>query len=116
MRSSHRPGSRLTRRSRLVATARANSSCGSAAPCGSSDGRTSSNGQMPRLQLRTLGTISLTGPTGAIPLDEPRLVALIVMLAIAGDAGVSEDELLLRLTPDAKPAMGRAEIGRLIAV
>lgn len=68
------------------------------------------------LQLTTLGTPTLAGPNGAIALDEARLVALIVMLAIAGEGGVSEDDLLLRLAPESTPAVARAEIARLVAV
>src|SRR4051812_13802044 len=73
-------------------------------------------GMMQRATLRTIGGLSLRGPGGAELLDEPRLAALVVMLAIAGDSGVGDDELLLRLTPDAKADQGRAEIARLIAV
>lgn len=71
---------------------------------------------MLRIRLRTLGTVALAGPDGAIVLDEPRLVALVVLLAIAGDAGASEDELLLRLTPDATAERGRADIARLVGI
>jgi tetratricopeptide (TPR) repeat protein len=73
---------------------------------------------MPQFLLRTLGTVSLVGspPIGAVALDEPRLVALVVLLAVAGDAGLSDNELLLRITPDATAEHGRTELARLVAV
>src|SRR4051812_42009337 len=64
--------------------------------------------------LRTLGRVSLTAADGVdVPLREPGLVALLVLLATAGDSGVSDDELLLRLTPSATAGAGRAEVARL---
>jgi tetratricopeptide (TPR) repeat protein len=66
-------------------------------------------------QLRTLGELSLVGPAGAIPLEEPRLAALLVMLAVSGSSGMSEDELLLNLCPDARREKARAELSRLVA-
>ncbi|HJU89237.1 MAG TPA: tetratricopeptide repeat protein [Gemmatimonadaceae bacterium] len=71
---------------------------------------------MPRFELRTFGEVSLAGPAGPVTLDEPRLVALLVMLVMGGEDGVAEDELLLRLLPDAKPEQARTELARLIAV
>lgn len=72
---------------------------------------------MPRFELRTLGEISLTGPSGTVALDEPRLVALLALLALSDDPkGVAEDDLLLRLLPDAKPDHARVELARLLAV
>jgi Tfp pilus assembly protein PilF/TolB-like protein len=71
---------------------------------------------MAQIEIRTLGTISLRGPDGEIPLEGPRLAALIALLAIAGDAGMSDDELILRLTPNATTTRGRAELTRLIDV
>lgn len=71
---------------------------------------------MARMHLRTLGAVSLDGPTGAIVLDEPRLIALVVLLAVAGAVGMPDDELMLRLTPDATAEHGRVELARLIAV
>lgn len=71
---------------------------------------------MPQFKLRTLGTVSLRGAHGEILLDEPRLIALLVLLAIAGDAGMSEGDLLLRITPDSTAEMGRLELARLVAV
>ena len=67
---------------------------------------------MAQMHLRTLGVVSLVGPAGAIVLDEPRLVALVVMLAVAGVAGMSEQELMLRLTPDATAEHGRVELAQ----
>ena len=73
---------------------------------------------MQRYTLHTLGTVSLRGPAprDAIALDEPRLIALVVLLAVAGDAGEPDDELLLRLTPSETAERGRIELARLIAV
>jgi tetratricopeptide (TPR) repeat protein len=71
---------------------------------------------MANYQLRTLGGLSLSGTNGPVQLQEPRLAALVVLLAVGGDAGVSEDELLLRLTPELKAERARAELTRLIAL
>jgi tetratricopeptide (TPR) repeat protein len=62
-------------------------------------------------RLQTLGGILLDG----VALDEPRLAALLVLLGIAGDEGVAEPELLLRLAPDLTAEKGRAEVARLVA-
>ncbi|MEO8451360.1 MAG: tetratricopeptide repeat protein [Gemmatimonadota bacterium] len=70
---------------------------------------------MPAYQLRTLDKAALEGPDGPVPLVDPRGVAMIAMLAVAGPAGASEDELLLRLTPDATAAAGRVELARIAA-
>jgi tetratricopeptide (TPR) repeat protein len=70
---------------------------------------------MRRYQLRTLGGISLNGPAGPVPLDEPHLVALLVMLALSGE-GVPESDLLLRLFPGETPQRARGELARLLAV
>lgn len=71
---------------------------------------------MSRFRLRTLGAASLAGPSGTIPLEEPRLLAFLVMLALAGDEGASEEDLLLRLTPEATAEHGRIELSRLAAL
>lgn len=68
---------------------------------------------MSRFRLRTLGAASLAGRNGTIPLEEPRLVAFLVMLALAGDEGATEGDLLLCLTPDATAEHGRVELSRL---
>ena len=68
---------------------------------------------MRTFRLRTLGAIRLDGPAGTVPLDEPALAALVVMLAMS-DGGVSEDELLLRLYPEETANRARAELGRLV--
>lgn len=72
---------------------------------------------MPRYLLHTLGAVSLEGPPalGTVALDEPRLVALLVLLAVAGDTGLSDNELLLLLTPEATAEHGRAELSQLVA-
>ena len=71
---------------------------------------------MRHFDLRTFGAISLSGPSGAVSLDEPHLIALVVMLAAAGSDGVTEDELLLRMFPGATARQARTELGRLLAV
>src|SRR3569623_402904 len=68
------------------------------------------------MRLHTLDRIALMDNGAEIPLDEPRLAALVVVLAIAGDMGVSSDELLLLLTPGEKPDTARLELARLVAV
>jgi tetratricopeptide (TPR) repeat protein len=71
---------------------------------------------MRHYELRTVGAISLDGPAGPVPLDEPHLVALLVMLAVAEPGGVRDDELQLRLFPNATSRHARAELARLLAV
>ena len=71
---------------------------------------------MRHYELRTLGTTSLVGPAGPVPLDEAHLVALLVMLAVAEPGGVRDDELQLRLFPNATPQQARSELARLLAV
>ncbi|HUF30879.1 MAG TPA: tetratricopeptide repeat protein [Gemmatimonadaceae bacterium] len=68
---------------------------------------------MSHFRLRTLGAASLSGASGAIPLEEPRLVAFLVMLALAGDEGAAEGDLLRCLTPEATAEHGRVELSRL---
>ena len=70
---------------------------------------------MARYQLHTLGRTALEGPNGPVAFTGAKATALIAMLAVAGTAGVHEDELLLRLTPESTPEAGRAELGRLVA-
>lgn len=66
-----------------------------------------------RFLLRTLDAPALLDPGNrALPL-EPRAFALLTLLALAGDDGVPEEELLLRLTPDLTPARGRAALKEL---
>lgn len=71
---------------------------------------------MRHFDLRTFGAISLSGPSGAVSLDEPHLIALLAMLATSGPEGIDEDELLLRLYPAATAVHARTELGRLLAV
>lgn len=61
----------------------------------------------PPFLLRTLERPALLGPEGPVVLTDPRALALLVMLALAGEEGVPEDTLLLRLTPELTPARGR---------
>jgi tetratricopeptide (TPR) repeat protein len=68
------------------------------------------------MRLRTRDGIALMGDGGEIPLDEPRLTALVVVLAIAGKGGAAADELMLLLTPGYKPEAARLELARLVAV
>lgn len=68
----------------------------------------------PPLTLRTLDSPGLEGPDGPISLADPRAFALLVMLALAGDEGIAEDEALLRLTPSLTPARGRGVLNEII--
>lgn len=67
------------------------------------------------MRLRTLGPPALLLQQGERAL-EPRLAALLAVLAVAGDAGVEADELMVFLTPDAKPNQARNELDRLLAL
>ncbi|MDQ6886132.1 MAG: tetratricopeptide repeat protein [Gemmatimonadota bacterium] len=71
---------------------------------------------MTRFQLRTLGPPSLTGPDGSLSVGDPFLLALLVRLAVAGDTGVSEGELMLLLFPDATAEKARAGLTRLLGL
>ena len=71
---------------------------------------------MQHYEFRTLGAISLDGPAGPVPLDEPHLVALLVMLAVAESGGVRDEELQLRLFPNATSRHARAELARLLTI
>ncbi|MGI8497161.1 MAG: hypothetical protein ACR2OG_06220 [Gemmatimonadaceae bacterium] len=71
---------------------------------------------MTRLHLRTLGAPSLIGPDGAVTLGDPFLIALLVRLAVAGDTGVSEGELMLLLFPDATAEKARARLAQLLVL
>ena len=68
------------------------------------------------MKLRTLGTTALLGPQGTIDLEEPRLVALLAILAVSGDAGIEADEVMVLLTPDATSDQARNELDRLLAL
>ena len=64
----------------------------------------------PRFRLRTLDQPSLHARDGAVTFEDPRAYALLVLLALAGDEGVEESLLLLRLTPELTPARGRGAL------
>jgi tetratricopeptide (TPR) repeat protein len=67
-----------------------------------------------RFGLRTFGEITLRGDSGVVALEEPHLVALLVMLAASGSEGMSDDDLMLRLYPDARREAARAELARTV--
>ncbi len=69
---------------------------------------------MSRFGLRTFGEITLYGDSGVVTLEEPHLVALLAMLAASGSEGMSDDDLMLRLYPDAKRDAARAELARAV--
>jgi tetratricopeptide (TPR) repeat protein len=65
-------------------------------------------------QLHTRNDVRLVRDGGdSILLSEPLAFAFLVILAVAGSAGVAADDLLLLLTPDLTPEKGKAEIARL---
>ncbi len=63
-----------------------------------------------RFHLRMLDQPALRGPEGEVTFEDPRAFALLVLLALAGEEGVGEDLLLLRLTPELTPARGRGAL------
>jgi len=68
----------------------------------------------PTFRLQTLGSLSLHDPTGAaIPGQgsQRRRLALLAVLAAAGDRGRSRDSLLTLFWPDASPAQLRNSFG-----
>ena len=67
------------------------------------------------MQLRTLGRPALFVHERERAL-EPRLAALLAILAVARDAGVEADELMVLLTPDVTPNQARNELDRLLAL
>ena len=68
--------------------------------------------------LYTRKNVRLVAPNGrdAIPLDEPLLVAFLVVLAVVGSRGAAIDDLLLYLTPDLTAEKGKLELARLASV
>lgn len=68
--------------------------------------------------LYTRNDVRLVAPNGrdVVPLDEPRLVAFLVLLAVAGSSGAAIDDLLLYLTPDLTAEKGKLELARLAAI
>lgn len=67
----------------------------------------------PAFALHTLDRPRLTGPEGPVAFADPRAFALLVLLAMAGEEGMDEDTLLLRLTPSLTPARGRGTLREL---
>ncbi|MGQ0538370.1 MAG: hypothetical protein ACT4R6_05435 [Gemmatimonadaceae bacterium] len=67
------------------------------------------------MRLSLLGTPALLVNESERAL-EPRLAALLSVLAVAGDAGVEADDLMVLLTPDATPNQARNELDRLLAL
>ena len=67
------------------------------------------------MKLSTLRTVALHGPVGELTIDDPGLVALLVILAVSGRAGIERDELMVLLTPDATSDRARNELDRLLA-
>jgi Tfp pilus assembly protein PilF len=70
---------------------------------------------MTPVTLHTLGRVRLgSGQRDGLH-DDPRLVALLVLLGVAGDRGMSGDDLLLYLAPDETTESARLELVRLLA-
>ena len=72
---------------------------------------------MPPFRLQTLGSLSLHDPSGAsIPGQgsQRRRLALLAVLAAAGDRGRSRDSLLTLLWPDASPERARHSLEQLV--
>ncbi|HXG69861.1 MAG TPA: BTAD domain-containing putative transcriptional regulator [Gemmatimonadaceae bacterium] len=70
-----------------------------------------------RHHLRTFGTLSLTGPGEPAVINrgpQRRRLALLAVLAAAGDRGRSRDELLLLFWPDATQARARHSLEQLM--
>jgi TolB-like protein/DNA-binding SARP family transcriptional activator len=68
--------------------------------------------------LRTLGTVALTGPAGETVLGahghHKRRLALLSVLAAAGDRGRSRDQLLLLFWPEATQSRARHSLDQLL--
>ncbi|MBK6304455.1 MAG: hypothetical protein IPF47_01565 [Gemmatimonadetes bacterium] len=71
---------------------------------------------MSTYHLRTIGTPSCVGPRGALTLDDPLLVPLLGILAVAGSDGIEREELVVLLTPNATSSQARNELDRLLAL
>jgi TolB-like protein/DNA-binding SARP family transcriptional activator/Tfp pilus assembly protein PilF len=72
---------------------------------------------MPPFKLQTLGSLSLHDPSGAtIPGQgsQRRRLALLAVLAAAGDRGRSRDSLLTLFWPDASPERARHSLEQLL--
>jgi TolB-like protein/DNA-binding SARP family transcriptional activator len=81
---------------------------------------TDSNGATvaPRFHLRTFGTLSLAGPDDAAFLGKHghhrRRLALLAVLAAAGDRGWSRDQLLLFFWPESTQSRARHSLDQLL--
>src|SRR5688572_2533009 len=72
----------------------------------------------PPYRLRTLGTFALTGPNEGTVLgkhgQQRRRLALLAVLAAAGERGRSRDQLLLLFWPDATQSRARHSLDQLL--
>jgi tetratricopeptide (TPR) repeat protein len=61
------------------------------------------------LRLTTLGGLSLASDTGALmgAAVQPRPLALLALLAVAGEAGMTREQVMLHLWPDSTPERAR---------
>lgn len=68
------------------------------------------------LQLRTFGGLSLTGDTGQLAgaALQPRRLAILAVLAVAADRGVTRDRLLALLWPERDTASGRQALSQAL--
>ena len=68
----------------------------------------------PIYRLETFGKLTLSGPTAGKLSQQRRRLALLALLAAAGDRGISRDQLLAYLWPEKASATGRHSLEQLI--
>src|SRR5512145_1745508 len=65
-------------------------------------------------RLRTFGTFGLTDPAGGNTALPPHRLALLALVAAAGDRGIARDKLLAYLWPESTPAKARASLEQML--
>jgi DNA-binding SARP family transcriptional activator len=66
------------------------------------------------LRLETFGGLNLLGTTGAPAVTQRRRLALLVLLAAAGERGISRDKLIAYLWPESPPENARHGLEQLL--
>jgi pentatricopeptide repeat protein len=66
------------------------------------------------LRLRTLGSFGLSDATGANTSIPPHRLALLALLAAAGQRGIARDKILAYLWPESTPAKARASLEQML--
>jgi len=66
------------------------------------------------LRLETLGGLALTGESGTGPTTQPRRLALLVLLASAGERGLSRDKVIGYLWPESPPEKARHALEQVL--